>query len=142
MKRAVCLAIVPIFLLTALSASAQSEAISTSVHATDYPAKPALTAAASAPITTRLSPVIFEVPASEEGFATVRIADELGEAVYRAMIPVAAGARSLDLSAVRVPAAGHYSVRVIYPGGTVVKELETAYTAAGKAGIGKMAAGW
>jgi len=133
-----------VFLLTAVPASAQSEAALISVHEGSALLDPSSTptAASAAPITTRLSAFTFSEPAAEEGFATVRIADEAGEAVYRGMIPVAAGQRSLDLSAVRVPAAGRYSVRIIYPGGVLVQDLETPYTVAGAAGKNDVAAGW
>lgn len=85
--------------------------------------------AAPAPIITKLSTVLLNEPATGEGFAIVRIADDGGEAVSRSMIPIAAGARSIDLSAVSIPAAGRHTLRIVYPGGALMKEVETVYTA-------------
>jgi hypothetical protein len=126
MNRAVYLLAIPALLLSTVSASAQSEAASS---------------VAPAPITTRLSAIALPEPVTDEGFATIRIADETGEAVYRGMRPVVPGTRSLDLSAVRVPAAGRYSVRVIYPGGALMQEIETPYTVSGAAAISAVAVG-
>lgn len=89
---------------------------------------PGVPTASAVPIITRLSTVVFDEAVTEEGFATIRIADETGEAIYRGMIPIVAGARSIDLSKVSIPAAGRHTLRVVYPGGTLVKEVGTVYT--------------
>lgn len=86
-------------------------------------------AAAGPGLLTSLQRVLLAEPVTEEGFATIRITDADGEAVYRGMIPVVAGAQSLDLSRVTIPASGRHSLRVVYPGGTLMKELESPFAA-------------
>ncbi len=138
MIRATYFFVAAAFFVTATPALAQSVGALASPYATALSPTPAVrgvsTPNASALITTRLSTVILDEPANEEGFATVRIADEAGEAVYRSMIPVAAGARSIDLSAVNIPAAGRHTLRIVYPGGTFTREVETVYTTTAASG--------
>ena len=138
MKRVAYFFAISVFVLTATPALAQSG--TAQVTLPDMSAVPA-SFAAPAIISTRLSAIVLTEPATEEGFATIRIAGEDGEAVYRGMMPVTVGTRSLDLSRVNIPAAGRYTVRIIYPGGTVVQDVETAYTTASTAASGKMTAG-
>ena len=84
-------------------------------------------------ITTRLSLVALPEPADDDGLAAIRIATEVDDVVYRGLMPIAAGARSLDLSAVRIPAAGRHTLRIVYPGGTLTQEIETPYTTSAEA---------